>query len=353
MSEEILEKAAEAGSHVVGGVGGVTIPTGEHMGIAGVTPAVTIPMSGDPGGGVLSPTQSARFIDYMWDAQVWSKSGRRIVMRANTAELNKIGVGERIIKRANQADGTYTNQGVEFSKIELTTTKIRLDWEVATEALEDNIEGAALEDHIARLMATQFGQDLEDLAINATATGGTAGFHDIFGKDGFLAQYVTGNAARVVEWPSGGPPQIETFQDMILAMPRKFRGIRNDLQFYASTTAFAKAVNNLGTTAGGAFTSEALRERVVDGVAPQTLGAPVRYRVLGVPLLEVPLLGDQDADVILLTFPQNNIWGFQRDVTVHREFKPKKDTTEYTTYVRFGIAIEETNASAVAFEATP
>jgi hypothetical protein len=50
----------------------------------------------------------------------------------------------------------------------------------------------------------------------------------------------------------------------------------------------------------------------------------------------------------VLTFPQNNIWGFQRDITVHREFKPKKDTTEYTVYARYGVAIEEVAASATA-----
>ena len=38
------------------------------------------------------------------------------------------------------------------TKVDLSTKKLRLDWEVSTEALEDNIEGAALEDHLVRLM---------------------------------------------------------------------------------------------------------------------------------------------------------------------------------------------------------
>ncbi len=37
-----------------------------------------------------------------------------------------------------------------------------MDWELSTESLEDNIEGADLEDHIARLMATQAGNDIEE-----------------------------------------------------------------------------------------------------------------------------------------------------------------------------------------------
>src|SRR5690606_19681360 len=58
------------------------------------------------------------------------------------------------------------NVGVRFTKISLTTTKLRADLEFSTESLEDNIEGADLEDHIARMAAGQMGQDLEDLAIN-------------------------------------------------------------------------------------------------------------------------------------------------------------------------------------------
>ena len=73
------------------------------------------------------------------------------------------------------------------------------------------------------------------------------------------------------------------------------------------------------------------------------MGAPLQYRVLGLPIVEIPYFPD---DYVSLTFPENRIWGFQRDVTVHREFKPKKDTVEYTVYVRFGVQVEETNAIA-------
>ena len=54
------------------------------------------------------------------------------------------------------------------------------------------------------------------------------------------------------------------------------------------------------------------------------------------------------ANRVTLTFPENRIWGFQRDITVYREFQPKKDTVEYTVFLRFGVQIEETDAIAVA-----
>lgn len=346
MAESVIEKATTAGTVVAGGVYNVATPPAGDVGtFAGYTaPGKPAVISGTAGGGILQPEQSRQFIDYLWDNMVLSKEGRRLVLRANTAELNKIGVGERVIRAAAQADQTYTNAQVSFTKIELTTRKVRLDWEISTEGLEDNIEGSALEDHIARDMTAQFAADLEDLAINAVT--GADPFLGILGTNGFLKQYQTALGASVVEIPAS--ISVETYQALIKAIPRKFRGVKRDLRFYASSNAFTETINKLG--AAGNLTAEQLRVRVVDGVAPQVLGDPVRYSILGVPLQEVPLLGADGSNVVLLTFPQNNIWGFQRDITVHNEFKPKKDTVEYTVYARFGIAIEETNAASLALD---
>jgi HK97 family phage major capsid protein len=346
--EEVFEKANEVpGSVVVGGVHAVTDPAAGDMGTftGGVAPGIPSVISGTAGGGVLRPEQSRRFIDYTWDHMVWAREGRRIVMNANTAELNKMGVGERVIRAASQANADYTNAEVAFTKIEFTTRKVRLDWQVSTEGLEDNIEGDALEDHIASQMTQQFAHDLEDLAISADASG--SGFVTILGYDGFMEQYKA--AVTEVTWTNGGAPTVETYQELIKAIPRKFRAVKSNLVFYVSSDAFTDTVNGLGST--GNLTTEQLINRVVDGSAPQVIGSPVNYRVLGLPMREVPLLNDAGGEAIVLTFPQNNIWGFQRDITVHRQFQPKSDTTEYTVYARFGIAIEEPVAAAVAIEA--
>ena len=174
MSEEILEKNQPSGASPAygnpnpglyqgqgavasGGIGTVTDPV---AGVLGNVPSANYGDTTGPNavnpvgapGGILNPEQARRFIDYVWDATVLAQDGRRVTMRANTIELEKVNVGERVIRSAAQALGNYTNAGATFTKVELTTKKIRLDWEVSTEALEDNIEGAALEDHLVRLM---------------------------------------------------------------------------------------------------------------------------------------------------------------------------------------------------------
>ena len=327
-NNEILEKAAAAGSIVSGGIGSVSDPA---AGILDNTNPVGDLVSD---GGILQPEQSRQFIEYIFEQQVLARDGRRVTMRANTAELEKMNVGERVIRAAAQADATYTNADVAFTKVEVTTKKIRLDWEVSTEALEDNIEGAGLEDHLVRTMTRAFANDLEDLAINGTGSG-TNNFLNIL--EGFVAKETDGGHSATYG------TTVEDLQGLVLAMPRKYRASRAAMKFYADTETVAGIINGLGST--GNLNSERIVERVIDGAAPQTIGAPIQYRVLGLPLVEVPLM---PAGYVSLTFPENRIWGFQRDVTVHREFKPKKDTVEYTVFLRFGVQIEETDAVAYA-----
>jgi hypothetical protein len=307
--------------------------------------------SGDAGSGILRPEQARRFIDYVWDATTLAQDGRRVTMRANTMELEKVNVGERVIRAAAQAVGDYTNAGATFSKVELTTKKIRLDWEVSAEALEDNIEGAALEDHIVRLMTNAFGNDIEDLAINGTGDSNDGAFLGIM--NGFVNRIKEdGDAHEAVVTVSNDNWTTDAMQKIILAMPRKYRAIKSNLKFYAGTDAFQGIIKNNGTLAdaiaeafaGTPAGTPANRQAYLDGTA-QTFGGARTTRVLGVDVQEVPYY---PAGYVDLTFPQNRVWGFQRDITVNREYKPKKDTVEYTVFVRFGIQWEEQDAVAFA-----
>ena len=351
MSEEVMDdnklsKATTEGVFAVGGVGGVIAPEngvgntpvanyGQFGGINGVNP------SGEARSfGILPPEQANTFIDYIWDATVLAKEGRNVSMRANTMELSKVNVGERIIRGANQADGDYINTGAKFAKIELTTKKIRLDWEISSETLEDNIEGAAFEDRIVRLMTNQFGNDLEDLAINGIGDG-VDPFLGIM--DGFINQAQAGahevkNTAQITDWT----PQV--MQSLIDALPRRYRALKNGYKFYVGSRVFANIVRNNGIQSNQIYT-EANRQNYLNGM-DQVMGpAGVQTRVLGIPVVEVPYYPD---DYVELTFPQNRVWGIQRDIKVGREYKMKKDTTEWTVYMRFGIAWEELDAMAFA-----
>lgn len=80
------------------------------------------------GGGLLSPEQTTRFIDYMWDATTLGSAVRTIRMRANEVELDRMAVGERVVRLATEAVDDSVNVQVRFAKVSLTTQKLRLDW---------------------------------------------------------------------------------------------------------------------------------------------------------------------------------------------------------------------------------
>jgi HK97 family phage major capsid protein len=346
MSDNILEKAAASGT--------VLSPL--------VSPGdMTAQGNSNDEGGVLNPEQSRQFIDYIFDEMVLANDGRRVVMKANTMEVDKVRVGSRLVAKATQAEQTGANSAPAFTKIELTTTKFRLDYELSTESLEDNIEGQQLEDHIVRLMATQFGNDLEDIAINgrpATSGDGTynntlAGFIRQTLDTSYTGAHEAAAAAATMAsiWeatPDSGDGSVttlslEAIEAVYNALPRKFKARRQDLKFYMNSKHLQELISALRSVGS---VPEQVATRVIDGVLPQIGGpAGAQYMIFGLPVLEVPLYPDNYVD---LTLPSNRIWGFQRDVTVHREFKPKKDTVEYTVYVRMGVALEEKSAIAYA-----
>jgi hypothetical protein len=331
-------------------------------------------------GGSLLAEQSRQFLDYIFDQMVLGNDGRRQVMRANTAEFDKIQVGTRLIRKASQASenisdagsgvGTYVNRGAQFTKVEIVTTKFRLDYELSTEGLEDNIEGSALEDHIVRLMASQFGNDLEDIAINGLAAQGTASYAGTtypFTLDGFVAladgaaggthfgtaATITAASTFFTAATTSGALKsgsaIVFFENLYNALGRKYKARRGDLKFYASTKNVQTLLTDLRAIGSGGV-PEDIASGVLRGTQPRVSGpAGMVTSIYGIPVMEVPLYPDHYVD---LTFPQNRIWGFQRDVTVHREFKPKKDTIEYTVFIRMGVNVEELSAMAKANAAT-
>ena len=319
------------------------------------------------GNGLLYPDQANRFLDYMWDATILAKAARTIRMRSNTTEIDRVSVGQRIMTVAQEdnprdfvgASGTYENDnsttftaaGATFSKVSLTTRKLRLDWELSSESLEDNIEGADLEDHIARLMATQAGNDIEDVLINGTGTG--SGLLSAFAGFRKLAL----DNAHVVDGNGAGLDK-NVFNAAIKTMPRKYKQRRNQLRFFTGSNLVQDYLYNLTANAGSVNPFD-IASGVIRGDVAANDGGPGTTTpfAFGIPVINVPLMDETRAGDysgasglhgdVHLTFPQNFIIGIKRDVVVYRLFQPKKDTIEYTLFIRVGCAVENYDAHVI------
>lgn len=304
--------------------------------------------TGGPGDGFLTIEQAAQFIDYFWEATVLWKEADKRVLASSESEWQSVTIGARIVRKATEAVDTGENATANFTKVSLRTTKLRLDWELSSESLEDNIEGADLDTHLARLFASQLGNDLEDLSINGDTGSGDALLSTF---NGWHKQAVAGG--RVVAGASGtGNEQLSRahFNQALKAMPRKYAQNKGSLRFYASTNLVQDYLYSQSdlSVVGAEVVLGTLRQN------PKPSG-PAGYQTnypFGVQLVEVPLFdtdfnelnagtgmtGGDTTSYLELTDPRNRIVGIQRDIQVFREFKPKKDAIEYTMFVRFGIA---------------
>jgi len=341
MSNETLEKAIAAGTTATATFASTTGGTGVHR------------ASEAGNGGLLNAEQSARFLDYMFDATVIGKVARTVRMRSDTSEIDRMSVGEKLMILATEGDTTGANSPVTFSKISLTTKKLRLNWEISSESLEDNIEGPDLEDHIARLIATQAGNDVEDVVLNGDTTLTTDNLYKSF--DGVVKK---SKASGNVVAGAGAEISRELFNKALKAMPRKYKQRRADLRFLAGSNLIQDFLFKNSITAGTA-NPEDIASSVIRG-QQIPLGGPAGYVApfaFGIPIVEVPMLKEDQTGTysspsgshgdIHLTFPNNIVIGIKRDVTVYRFFQPRKDSIEYTMYTRVGTQIEQAEAWVV------
>lgn len=326
---------------------------------------------GSGSGGILNPAQTNRFIDYFWDETVLGQNVRQVRMNTPVMELDKMDLGTRLARHATEGVDDHVNASPTFSKIQVTTEKIRLDWELTTESLEDNIERDALEDHIARLMAGQLANDLEDLAINGDdSLASTAdGYALLKAFDGYKKKSFAG--AHSVS-ANGNFITNKEFNDAFRAMPRKFKTRKNQMKFWTSSNIVQDYYWWLHDQNKANFDiSERMLQPGSPGVIPAEKGGQP-LSPFGIQLVEVPLqletfTGSYTTDAavtpygesadsdptqeyhgyIELTHPDNRIWAVKREIKVYREFKARKDAIEYTVYTYQGVQIDHLDAYVV------
>jgi hypothetical protein len=266
-------------------------------------------------GGRLNPEQANKFIDYMVDQSAFLKDIRTERMDGPTKDLDFIGVASRIIRKGVEATEPTETAGIQTSKKQLNTVEIILPADISINFLEDNIERAGAEDHIARMLAMQFGNDLTDLAWNGdTATPTTDPFYPFLSiDDGFIK--LAKSSPNTHKFDTNGSTDYKgvVFPGMLNMLPNKWKANKAELRFYVSPTVAEAYVEQL-TTRQTAWADELLQT----GKLPQ-------YK--GITIFPVDFIPD---DVIVLTLRKNLAVGIQREFTSDRERKPRKRVIEYT-----------------------
>lgn len=324
--------------------------------------------------GLLNPEQARKFIQQTFEATNLGGLVRHEMRTAKTGEIDKIGIGRRILrKKTENTDDGYRAE-VRTSQIEYATTAVRLPWEITEETLRENIEGQNFEQIVTNLMTTQLGIDMEDLYLNGDEANGdikefdTAGTYAAGDKviyNGELYEFTAAHAAGA--WSGTDAEKIGTQGDVDFLKINDgwIKQISNGGHVYDASSETEMSLDLFYKTLGqlpNKYNNGKLRwlmsprraqewelfllNKVIGagGAVPESIyTAPAR-----IPAIECPSLDDA---TILLTDPKNlivvNTYGVQIRKTTEGKEAIMMDKRFYVTHLDYDPIIEELDATAI------
>ena len=269
-------------------------------------------------GGILNPEQANMFIDMIHDEPTIIQQVRMERMNAPTKKINRIGFADRIMRAAPQGtppyfadDGTNSRylaaadrSAVVTSQIELNSKEVMAEVHLTYETLEDNLERGSLEEHIMRLIAEQVSRDLEEWMLQADTASGDA---YLALNDGLLksaTSHVVDLSAQVDIDGGALNTQLhpDTFTNAMLALPQKYLRDRSRLRHFMTVADITK------------YRSRVARRQT--GYGDTALVENNNISVHGIRVEEAALM---PTGFGLFTFPQNIIFGVQRQISVETD----------------------------------
>lgn len=294
-------------------------------------------------GGKLSPETADRFIDFLIEKTVGLSRCTTRRMATTQGHVDKIAVSARKIRRAVEGVEPETAEGISTKRRTLNTVEIIWAEDLTLTFLEDNIERRGAESHIVRMLATQFGNDMNDLAWNGDdnqdSSGGN-GFTAI--NDGWitlmLADAEVNDLNATTELTT--PTNTDILNEMYRRMPVEFQALASLVYFVPVKFAhrYAEEVSTRETSLGD--------QVFINGMPA--------LRYFGRPVVPEPHLYIENVAKAVLTPAENLYHGIQRQVTIDSEWKPRKRAIEFTITARndyeysTGLAVVLANTIPVA-----
>lgn len=281
--------------------------------------------------GLLNPEQAKKFIQQTFEATNLGGLVRHEMRTAKTGEVDKIGIGRRILRKKTENTDDGYRADVQTSQIEYATTAVRLPWEITEETLRENIEGQNFEQIVTNLMTTQLGIDLEDLYLNGDEdTAASDPDHDfLYINDGWIKQI--SNGGHVYDASSETSMSLDLFYKTLAQIPNKYNnGKLRWLMSPRRAQEWELFLLNKVIGAGGA-------------VPESVYSSPAR-----IPAVECPSLDD---GTIILTDPKNLIVVNTYSVQIRKTTEGKEaimmDKRFYVTHLDYDPIIEELDATAI------
>jgi len=130
----------------------------------------TITTSSLLNGGTLNRDQQNRFVMLVKDYSVMLSQVRFKRMRHNAEDIDRLHIGEPVSESADENTATAATFAPDFSQVPLDAKKLKSQWQITTETLQENIEQNNFEDTIMDGITRRIATDLEDLAFNGDSS---------------------------------------------------------------------------------------------------------------------------------------------------------------------------------------
>lgn len=287
------------------------------------------------GGGKLRPEQADTFYRKVFEQPGLMPEVRRVQMQADEMKINKIGLGQRIMRVAPsgtvpyEQDSGANNRNLpaaqrfepQFEQVSLSVKEYMAEIHLTDDVIENNLETENLTNVILTMAAQRIGLDLEELLIMGDTASGDA---YLASQNGVLKR-VTSNVVDAANTAL----DLDKFVSLMEAIPVKYRRNLGQMSFYSSRN------KQLRYRAAMATRGTPLGDQILSG------GGAVP--VLGANLSAVDLMPNS---TVLFTDPRNILVGMQRDIRLETERMPRSRMTAFIFTVKVGFQLEEEDATA-------
>lgn len=230
---------------------------------------------GTTGGGKLKPKQQTSYLKMVRNFTTMIGKCRIKNMTQRVEEIDKMWVGEPITKPATEGATTgqvKVNPSHNKTVLDVTSNKIRSDWEITTETMQDAISNDTYEEEVFDAYMMRSASDMELLAIQGDTTAGSGSPTALLKSvdDGW---YVKAQSSHVID-ASGAPISASIWTALLKALPQEYH--KPGLEYFASTTLvydWMEQVSNRATNLGDVVLSGGRKHLTVFGIPVN----PVEY----------------------------------------------------------------------------
>ncbi len=252
-------------------------------------------------GGVLNEAQAKKFIVKLIKEGKMMGLATVMGMAAQKQEINKLRFANRVLRNGTPgvALAVAERSKPNLGRVELDAKLLKAEVRINTETLEDNIEGAALQQTMMDAMGAAIARDLDELFIN-----GDTSSNDLYlaTLDGVLKQ-----ATSHVVAAGGTVLTKSVLKSTLKALPIEYQRQKDMMVLMTSPNTETEYVDAMADRATP-FGDNKLQQ-----------GGGITYQ--GVPLISLPMWpenlgGGQDETAVLYTDPKNINIGVWRKITV-------------------------------------